>query len=292
MYNSQLNFLLIKMLKKPLRIIPRLDIKGPNLVKGIKLEGLRVLGNPELFAETYYHDYADEFIFQDIVASLYERNNLSHIVELVAKKVFVPLTVGGGIRSIHDIEGILRSGADKVSINSAAIKNKSLIAEAAHTFGSSTICIAVECIKINNEWVASYDNGREISPEKVGPWIQELQDLGAGEIIITNVDREGTSKGIDKDLLDLVTHNISIPLIYHGGINSISDIKHCYDAGCDGVAVASILHYKICKSLISNKSNEGNYKFIDDNLDIPSLVQTDTISQIKNKLKDIGVETR
>ena len=140
--------------------------------------------------------------------------------------------------------------------------------------------------------VASYDNGREISPEKVGPWIQELQDLGAGEIIITNVDREGTSKGIDKDLLDLVTHNISIPLIYHGGINSISDIKHCYDAGCDGVAIASILHYKICKSLISNKSNEGNYKFIDDNLDIPSLVRTDTISQIKNKLKDIGVETR
>jgi cyclase len=280
------------MAKKPLRIIPRLDIKGPNLVKGIKLEGLRVLGNPELFAEKYYQDSADEFFFQDIVASLYERNNLSHIVELVAKKVFVPLTVGGGIRSLHDIETVLRSGADKVSINTAAIKTKSLISDASQTFGSSTICIAVECIKINNEWVASYDNGREVSPQKVAPWIQELQDLGAGEIIITNVDREGTSKGVDRDLLELVTHNISIPLIYHGGINTINDIKYCYDAGCDGVAIASILHYNICKSLISNKSSEGNYKFIDDNLEIPSLVQIDTISQIKSKLSDAGVQTR
>ena len=280
------------MTRKPLRIIPRLDIKGPNLVKGIKLEGLRVLGNPELFAEKYYQDFADEFFFQDIVASLYERNNLSNIVELVAKKVFVPLTVGGGIRSIHDIENILRSGADKVSINTAAIKMKSLISEASQVFGSSTICVAIECIKINNEWVASYDNGREISSLKVGAWIQELQDLGAGEIIITNVDREGTSKGVDQDLLDLVTQNITVPLIYHGGINTIDDIKYCYDAGCDGIAIASILHYKICKSLDSDKSNEGNYKFIEDNLDIPSLVETDSILKIKKKLREIGVETR
>lgn len=280
------------MTRKPLRIIPRLDIKGPNLVKGIKLEGLRVLGNPELFAEKYYQDFADEFFFQDIVASLYERNNLSNIVELVAKKVFVPLTVGGGIRSIHDIENILRSGADKVSINTAAIKMKSLISEASQVFGSSTICVAIECIKINNEWVASYDNGREISSLKVGAWIQELQDLGAGEIIITNVDREGTSKGVDQDLLDLVTQNMTVPLIYHGGINTIDDIKYCYDAGCDGIAIASILHYKICKSLDSDKSNEGNYKFIEDNLDIPSLVETDSILKIKKKLREIGVETR
>ncbi len=292
MYNPQLKSLIKNMTRKPLRIIPRLDIKGPNLVKGIKLEGLRVLGNPELFAEKYYQDFADEFFFQDIVASLYERNNLSNIVELVAKKVFVPLTVGGGIRSIHDIENILRSGADKVSINTAAIKMKSLISEASQVFGSSTICVAIECIKINNEWVASYDNGREISSLKVGAWIQELQDLGAGEIIITNVDREGTSKGVDQDLLDLVTQNITVPLIYHGGINTIDDIKYCYDAGCDGIAIASILHYKICKSLDSDKSNEGNYKFIEDNLDIPSLVETDSILKIKKKLREIGVETR
>lgn len=292
MYNLQLKSLIKNMTRKPLRIIPRLDIKGPNLVKGIKLEGLRVLGNPELFAEKYYQDFADEFFFQDIVASLYERNNLSNIVELVAKKVFVPLTVGGGIRSIHDIENILRSGADKVSINTAAIKMKSLISEASQVFGSSTICVAIECIKINNEWVASYDNGREISSLKVGAWIQELQDLGAGEIIITNVDREGTSKGVDQDLLDLVTQNMTVPLIYHGGINTIDDIKYCYDAGCDGIAIASILHYKICKSLDSDKSNEGNYKFIEDNLDIPSLVETDSILKIKKKLREIGVETR
>ena len=280
------------MARKPIRIIPRLDIKGPNLVKGFKLEGLRVLGNPELFAETYYKDSADEFFFQDIVASLYERNNLSNIVELVAKKVFVPLTVGGGIRSIKDIENTLRSGADKVSINTAAIKTKSLISEASQTFGSSTICIAVECIKINNEWMASYDNGREISPLKVGPWIDELQDLGAGEIIITNVDREGTSKGVDRDLLNLVTQKVSVPLIYHGGINTIYDIKDCYDAGCDGVGIASVLHYNICKSLNSNKSSEGNYKFIEDDLDIPSLINTDSISNIKSLLSNIGVETR
>ena len=277
---------------KPLRIIPRLDIKGPNIVKGIKLEGLRVLGSPELFAERYYTDNADEFIFQDIVASLYDRNNLSHIVKLVAKKLFVPLTVGGGIRTINDIENILRSGADKVSINTAAINNKSLIKDAAKVFGSSTICVAIECINMNNNWFASHDNGRELTNINVSNWIEEVQDLGAGEIILTNVDREGTAKGVDARLLEIVSPNLRIPLIYHGGINSIHDIKTCYEAGCDGVAIASMLHYKICRSLRSSKNIEGNYKFIEDHLKVPHLVETTSIQMLKKELKDNGVEVR
>lgn len=280
------------MAKKPLRIIPRLDIKGPNLVKGVKLEGLRVLGNPELFAEHYFNDGADEFFFQDIVASLYDRNNLSDIVNIVAEKVFIPLTVGGGIRKIIDIENILRAGADKVSINTAAIKNPNFIKEASEAFGSSTICISIECSKIANQWIATFDNGRERSNYHILDWVKQIQDLGAGEIVLTNVNREGTAMGTDQDLLALVCNEINVPFIYHGGINTVEDIKICQDAGCDGVAIASILHYQICKSLGSTRSSEGNYKFIDENLDTPTLVQISSIKQLKKLLQKRDVPIR
>ena len=147
---------------KNIRIIPRLDIKGPNLVKGIHLEGLRVLGRPEDFAKHYYEEGADELIFQDVVASLYERNSLHEIISRTAKNIFIPLTVGGGLRTIEDIKQVLRAGADKVSINTAAVKNPTFIKEASLKFGSSTILVAIEAIKQSDgNYFAFIDNGRE-----------------------------------------------------------------------------------------------------------------------------------
>ena len=189
---------------KKIRIIPRLDIKGTNLVKGIHLEGLRILGNPSDFAEHYYKNGADELLLMDVVASLYERNGLSELISEISKNIFVPITVGGGIRNILDIKNVLRAGADKVSINTAAINNKKFIKEAINEFGSSTITIAIEAIKgLDGEYFAFTDNGRENSGLKAIEWAKEVERLGVGEIILTSVDNEGTGKGFDFDLLEL-----------------------------------------------------------------------------------------
>ena len=160
---------------KNIRIIPRLDIKGPNLVKGIHLEGLRVLGAPDYFAKKYYEDGADELVYQDTVASLYGRNNIAEIITKTAKNIFIPLTVGGGIRSVNDINRVLRAGADKVSINTAAINNPKLINTASKIFGSSTIVIAIEAIKNDKgEYLAYTDNGREYTGINVIDWAIEV----------------------------------------------------------------------------------------------------------------------
>ena len=184
------------------RIIPRLDIKGPNLVKGIHLEGLRVLGSPEIFAQHYYENGADEIIFQDVVASLFERNSLHDIISRTAKNIFIPITVGVGIRTIDDIHGVLRAGADKVSLNTAVVRNPSFIEKAAKMFGSSTIVVAIEAIKKGDgNYYAFTDNGREETALEVTSWTEQITALGAGEIIITSVDRDGTSLGYDIELL-------------------------------------------------------------------------------------------
>ena len=168
---------------KYIRIIPRLDIKGPNLVKGIHLEGLRVLGKPENFAQLYYEQGADELIYQDTVASLYQRNNLTEIITRTAKNIFIPLTVGGGLRDVKDINKVLRAGADKVAINTAAINNPNFINKASKAFGSSTIVVAVEAIKQkDNSYLAYTDNGREYTNVEVLSWVKEAEERGAGEI--------------------------------------------------------------------------------------------------------------
>ena len=187
---------------RAIRIIPRLDIKGPNLVKGIHLEGLRVLGEPESFASHYYNNMADELILMDVVASLYGRNSLHEIISKTAQEIFIPITVGGGLRSIEDIKDILRSGADKISINTAALERPELIREASLSFGSSTIVSSIECIKHeDNNYYAYSDNGREFSGKNVFEWVEELEYLGAGEINICSVDKEGTRSGYDIELI-------------------------------------------------------------------------------------------
>jgi imidazole glycerol-phosphate synthase subunit HisF len=197
---------------KSIRVIPRLDIKGPNLVKGIHLEGLRVLGKPEDFAQYYYENGADELFYQDVVASLYERNSLGNIITATAKKNFIPLTVGGGIRTIEDIKNVLRVGADKVCINTAAIKNPQFIKEASRKFGSSTIVVAIEAIKQpDGKYFAFIDNGREHTGVNVLDWATQVQELGAGEIVITSVDNEGTGNGFDIELTKSIATLVDIP---------------------------------------------------------------------------------
>jgi cyclase len=249
-----------------LRIISRLDIKGPNLVKGIHLEGLRVLGKPEVFAKYYYENGADELIFQDTVASLYERNSLHDIISRTAQEIFIPLTVGGGLRTIEDIRFVLRAGADKVSINTAAIKNPEFIREAAHRFGSSTIVVAIEAIRqADGKYLAYVDNGREFTGVEVVEWAQTVENLGAGELVITSVDKEGTGEGLDIELTRKVSAAVSIPVIAHGGAGSPQDVAEVIrNAGVDAVAIASILHYNAITVLkdTGNFQGEGNVSFL------------------------------
>lgn len=247
------------------RIIPRLDIKGPNLVKGIHLEGLRVLGNPNEFAKYYYQQGADEIIFMDVVASLYQRNNLENIISDAAKSVFIPITVGGGIRNLNDINRLLRSGADKVSINTGAIQNPLFIKEAAENFGSSTIVVSIEVSKHNDGYYYCYtDNGREETNINLIDWIKKVQDLGAGEILLTSIDNEGTGEGFDEYLLSQLNNKIDVPLIIHGGIGKLEQVKSLFkNFQFSGIALGSILHYGFCENNNTTPStSEGNTSFL------------------------------
>jgi cyclase len=228
----------------PRRLIARLDIKGPNLVKGVRLEGLRVMGDPADHALRYYEEGIDELIYIDIVASLYGRNNLVEVVDRTASEIFVPLTVGGGIRTTDDIHTLLRAGADKVALNTAGIRNPSLITEASRIYGSQCIVLSIEA-KAQREggWEAYTDNGRERTGVDAVEWARRGVDLGAGEILLTSVDREGTRRGFDLPLIAAIAPNVSVPVIASGGAGSVEDIERAFAAGADAVAVASILHY-------------------------------------------------
>lgn len=229
-----------------LRIIPRLDIKGPNLIKGIRLEGLRVIGDPQEHAIRYYEEGADELIYMDIVASLYGRNNLSDIVRRTAENVFIPITVGGGVRSLDDARLILRSGADKIAINTAAINRPELIREIAYRFGSQAMVLSIEAKQIaDGHWEAYTDNGRERTGLDVLEWVKRGVELGAGEILLTSVDREGTRSGFDLDLLRQVSEAVPVPVIASGGMGSLAHFEEAASEGLvDAVAMADVLHYK------------------------------------------------
>lgn len=229
-----------------IRLIARLDIKGPNLIKGIHLEGLRVIGSPNEHALRYYEQGADELIYMDCVASLYGRNSLGEIVENAAKDVFVPMTVGGGIRSVEDACHLLRCGADKVAINTAAVSNSELISDVANRFGNQCMVLSVEAkMTGSNSWEVYTNNGREKTGLDVIDWVKRGVSLGAGEILLTSVDREGTRKGFDIDLVQAVTKEVSVPVIASGGMGKLEDIYEVVQLGnADAVAMADILHYK------------------------------------------------
>ncbi len=229
---------------KNVRLISRLDIKGANLIKGVHLEGLRKIGDPQQHAVKYYHQGADEIIYMDVVASLYGRNNLSEIVERTAQNVFIPITVGGGIRSVEDVRHLLRCGADKVAINTAATKNPNLLSQVAEAFGSQCVVLSVEATRHGeNEWGVYTDNGREKSQYEVREWVSKAVELGAGEIMLTSVDYEGTGKGFDLELIKLVADEVGVPIIACGGMGKASHVSQAIGAGADAVAMADVLHY-------------------------------------------------
>jgi cyclase len=231
---------------KNVRIIARLDIKGPNLIKGIHLEGLRVIGSPNEYASRYYSQGIDELIYMDSVASLYGRNHLADIVSSAAQNIFVPMTVGGGIRSIDDATNILRSGADKVAVNTAAVANPQLITDIAHQFGSQCMVLSIEAKKISHgKWEVYTDNGREKTGLDVIDWVKRGAKMGAGEILLTSIDQEGTRNGFDIDLIRAVTAEVSVPVIASGGMGCSDDlISVVSEGGADAVAMADILHYE------------------------------------------------
>jgi len=281
---------------KYIRIIPRLDIKGPNLVKGIHLEGLRVLGKPENFARLYYEQGADELIYQDTVASLYQRNNLTEIVSRTAENIFIPLTVGGGVRTLEDINNLLRAGADKVSINTAAINNPDFINEASRTFGSSTIVLAIEAIRqADGSYLAYTDNGREFTNLKVLNWCSEVEDRGAGEILLTSIDQEGTGNGFDIELIRKVSSQVSVPVIAHGGAGNINHIIESINTGnADAVSIASMLHYAIINSngiFTEEFHDEGNIEFLSKNNSY-KVFGTENLINIKTGLVKEGIPLR
>ena len=230
---------------KRIRLIARLDIKGKNLIKGIHLEGLRVIGSPSEYAHKYYHQGADELIFMDTVASLYGRNHLDEIIKSVAKDIFIPMTVGGGIRSVEDATAILRLGADKVAVNTAAVNRPELISEISNVLGSQAMVLSVEAKKVkDNKWEVYTDNGRESTGIDVIEWVCEGKRLGAGEILLTSVDCEGTRKGFDIDLIKAVSDSVPIPIIASGGMGKYQDLYNAvYNADADAIAMADILHY-------------------------------------------------
>lgn len=229
-----------------IRLIARLDIKGPNLIKGIHLEGLRVIGSPSEHALRYYQQGVDELIYMDCVASLYGRNHLADIVSSAAENIFVPMTVGGGIRSVDDATQILRAGADKVAVNTAAVANPQLISEIARRFGIQCMVLSIEAKQVGPErWEVYTDNGREKTGLDVLEWVKQGVALGAGEVLLTSVDREGTRKGYDVALVQAVTAAVSVPVIASGGMGKSKDaIDAVMQGGADAVAMADILHYQ------------------------------------------------
>ena len=228
------------------RLIARLDIKGPNLIKGIHLEGLRVIGDPQQHARRYYEEGADELLYMDTVASLYGRNNLTDIVRYTAENVFIPLTVGGGVRSLQDAEALLLSGADKIALNTAATQRPELITEISRHFGSQCVVLGIEAKRRGDGgWEAYTDNGREHTGLDVVDWAKRGQELGAGEILLTSVDQEGTRKGFDLALCRSVCEAVSIPVVVSGGLGTPDHLVEVVrDGKADAVAVADALHYK------------------------------------------------
>ncbi|MBL4784151.1 MAG: imidazole glycerol phosphate synthase subunit HisF [Cohaesibacteraceae bacterium] len=227
-----------------LRIIARLDVKPPNLIKGVQLEGFRKLGDPNDFALKYYNQGIDELIYMDCVASLYGRNSLADVVRHTADNVFIPVTVGGGIRTADDVAHMLDSGADKIAINTAAILNPVLIDDISRKFGSQCIVLSIEAKFTGNSWEALHDNGREKTGRDVIDWVREATDRGAGEILLTSVDCEGTAKGFDIDLVAAVSDVVQVPVIASGGMGNETHLKELLKkTEPNAVAMAHVLHY-------------------------------------------------
>lgn len=231
---------------KPIRIIARLDIKAPNLIKGVNLEGVRVVGDPRSFATRYYQEGIDEIVYMDAVATLYGRNSLAGLVSETAEQVYVPMTVGGGLRSIEDVDAMMRAGADKIAINTAALKRPEILREVSRRFGSQAMVLSVEAKRrrAGDGWEAYVDNGREKTGRDVIDWVSQAAEHGIGEILLTSVDQEGTCAGFDIPLLRAVTDAVHVPVVASGGMGRLDHaVAAVEEGGADAIAMAHVLHY-------------------------------------------------
>ena len=274
-----------------IRIIPFLDIKNGLLIKGINLEGLRIIGKAKNFSNFYYNNGADEICYIDNVATLYGTNNLSKFITNTAKDVFIPLSVGGGVRSIQDIKSILLAGADKICVNSAAIENINFLKVASRIFGSANITVIIQAIKIDNKYFISSANGREI--HKINPfdWAKKVQDYGAGEIVVTSVNNEGLKGGFDLKLTKKISEIVSIPTIAHGGAGSFEDIYNVIKSSkISGVGIASLFHYETLHFFPKFKPNTGNVEFLK-NVS-KKKIKVNLIYKLKKFLKSKNINVR
>jgi imidazole glycerol-phosphate synthase subunit HisF len=273
----------VKKKNNNIRLIPRIDIKGSNLVKGINLEGFRALGPANLYIEKYYNEQADEILLNDVVASLYGRESLNDFIKMITAKVFVPLIVGGGIKTLNDIEYLLKSGADRIFFNSSIIKKPKLLDESVKYFGSSTIIASIEAIKISDKFMCLSDSGREETGLNVLAWAKEVESRGVSEIIITSISNEGIGKGFDLELINLLNETISIPFIVSGGYGRLNHIKEILEfSNLSGISIASALHYTAKNNLNFDTKNyeEGNYDFTNKKINYKNF-ETTSIKKIK-----------
>ena len=249
------------------RIIPRIDIKGPNLIKTIFYEGLRVMGNPLPFIENYYKNGADEIIINDLVASLYKRRFNCNLLKSFKEKVNLPITVGGGIKTIDDIEQCLSSGADKIFVNSHAIEDPNFLSLACNTFGSSTISLSIDSSFIEGKHFCVTNGGKQISKIEVKDWITEAQKRGVGEIILNSLDFEGNGKGYDIDLYKKISNVIKVPLVVSGGFGNLKHLHECLNIlDVSGFSISSSLHYKFLSKnahkIKLQNFKEGNLEYV------------------------------
>ena len=226
------------------RIIPCLDVAGGRVVKGVHFESLRDAGDPVEQASRYDADGADELVFLDISASPEARRTTLEMVSRVAETIFIPFTVGGGIRSVADAGAALRAGADKTAVNTAAVRDPSLVSRLAESFGSQCVVVAVDVKRIGGRLTVMVNGGREETALEAVDWSRRLEALGAGEILLTSMDRDGTGEGYDLPLLQAVTRTVSIPVIASGGAGSLAHLAEALEAGAHGVLAATIFHFK------------------------------------------------
>ncbi len=227
------------------RIIPCLDVDKGRVVKGVKFLNLRDAGDPVEVALEYENQLADELVFLDITASAEERNIMIDVVKRVAENVFMPFTVGGGVRNIEDIRKLLEAGADKVSINTSAVKNPGLITESAKMFGSQCIVVAIDAKRKGNSWEVYINGGRTPTGIDAIEWAKRVEELGAGEILLTSMDRDGTKEGYDIDLTRKVAESVNIPVIASGGAGKKEHFLEVFKEGkADAGLAASLFHFR------------------------------------------------
>jgi cyclase len=226
------------------RIIPCLDVAGGRVVKGVHFESLRDAGDPVEQAARYDAEGADELVFLDISASPDERRTTLDMVTRVAESIFIPFTVGGGIRSVADAGAALRAGADKVSVNTAAVRDPALVSRLAESFGSQCVVAAVDVRRAGDRFTVFVNGGREATQLEAVEWIRRLESLGAGEILLTSMDRDGTGSGYDLELLRAASGSVSLPIIASGGAGNLAHLAEAFEAGAHGVLAATIFHFQ------------------------------------------------